>query len=73
MRIALFTDTFRPTVDGVARAPGELVAHASARGHGGPRSHLDPREEMARAPSGMLGPGRGPGSSGATGNASCPA
>lgn len=33
MRIALFTDTFLPEVNGVARTLGRLVAHATARGH----------------------------------------
>lgn len=33
MRIALFTDTFRPTVNGVARALGLLVEHARREGH----------------------------------------
>jgi glycosyltransferase involved in cell wall biosynthesis len=32
MRIALFTDTYRPTVNGVARTLGHLVSHADARG-----------------------------------------
>ena len=33
MRIALFADTYRPTVNGVARALGLLVDHAVAAGH----------------------------------------
>jgi glycosyltransferase involved in cell wall biosynthesis len=33
MRIALFTDTYLPTVNGVARTLGRLVAHAHRRGH----------------------------------------
>ncbi len=33
MRIALFTDTCFPTVNGVARALGLLIEHANARGH----------------------------------------
>ncbi len=33
MRIALFTDTFRPTLNGVARALGLLVDHATAADH----------------------------------------
>ena len=33
MRIALFTDTYRPTVNGVARALGLLVDHADRDGH----------------------------------------
>jgi glycosyltransferase involved in cell wall biosynthesis len=33
MRIALFTDTFPPTLNGVARALGLLVDHAYAAGH----------------------------------------
>lgn len=33
MRIALFTDTCFPTVNGVARALGLLIDHANARGH----------------------------------------
>jgi phosphatidylinositol alpha 1,6-mannosyltransferase len=33
MRIALFTDTFLPTVNGVARTLGRLVEHAQDRGH----------------------------------------
>jgi glycosyltransferase involved in cell wall biosynthesis len=33
MRIALFTDTFRPTVNGVAHALGLLVDHAGRAGH----------------------------------------
>ncbi len=33
MRIALFTDTYLPTVNGVARTLGSLVAHAADRGH----------------------------------------
>lgn len=33
MRIALFTDTFPPTVNGVARTLGRLVRHAVERGH----------------------------------------
>lgn len=33
MRIALFTDTFPPTVNGVARTLGRLVRHAVDRGH----------------------------------------
>lgn len=33
MRIALFTDTCSPTVNGVARALGLLVDHANAAGH----------------------------------------
>ena len=33
MRIALFTDTYLPTVNGVARTLGRLVAHAHDRGH----------------------------------------
>lgn len=32
MRLALFTDTFLPEVNGVARTLGRLVAHAAARG-----------------------------------------
>ncbi len=33
MKIALFTDTYLPTVNGVARTLGRLVGHALARGH----------------------------------------
>lgn len=33
MRIALFTDTFPPTVNGVARTLGRLVRHGVERGH----------------------------------------
>jgi glycosyltransferase involved in cell wall biosynthesis len=33
VRIALFTDTFPPTVNGVARAVGLLVDHAARAGH----------------------------------------
>jgi glycosyltransferase involved in cell wall biosynthesis len=33
MRIALFTDTYLPTINGVARTLGQLVSHAHARGH----------------------------------------
>ncbi len=33
MRIALFTDTFAPTVNGVARTLGRLVRHVMDRGH----------------------------------------
>ena len=33
MRIALFTDTFPPTVNGVARTLGRLVRHATEVGH----------------------------------------
>lgn len=33
MRIALFTDTFPPTLNGVARTLGLLVDHATAAGH----------------------------------------
>jgi glycosyltransferase involved in cell wall biosynthesis len=33
MRIALFTDTYLPTVNGVARTLGQLVSHAHRRGH----------------------------------------
>jgi glycosyltransferase involved in cell wall biosynthesis len=33
MRIALFADTYRPTVNGVARALGLLVDHAGRAGH----------------------------------------
>lgn len=33
MRIALFTDTFPPTLNGVARALGLLVEHANRQGH----------------------------------------
>lgn len=33
MRIALFTDTYVPDVNGVARTLGRLVAHAVERGH----------------------------------------
>jgi glycosyltransferase involved in cell wall biosynthesis len=33
MRIALFTDTYRPNVNGVARTLGHLVCHARDRGH----------------------------------------
>lgn len=33
MRIALFTDTYLPTVNGVARTLGRLVEHAHDRGH----------------------------------------
>jgi phosphatidylinositol alpha 1,6-mannosyltransferase len=33
MRVALFTDTFLPEVNGVARTLGRLVAHATGRGH----------------------------------------
>jgi len=33
MRIALFSDTFRPTMNGVARALGLLVEHAGRAGH----------------------------------------
>ncbi|MDT8340103.1 MAG: glycosyltransferase [Longimicrobiales bacterium] len=33
MRIALFTDTFPPTLNGVARAMGLLVEHAARAGH----------------------------------------
>jgi len=33
MRIALFTDTYLPTVNGVARTLGRLVAEARRRGH----------------------------------------
>jgi len=33
MRIALFTDTYLPTVNGVARTLGHLVSHACHRGH----------------------------------------
>jgi len=33
MRIALFTDTYLPTVNGVARALGLLVEHAAREGH----------------------------------------
>lgn len=49
MRIALFTDTYLPTVNGVARALGLLVEHAVREGHevalvtpplpGGPAEH----------------------------------
>lgn len=33
MRIALFTDTFLPTLNGVARALGLLIEHANRKGH----------------------------------------
>jgi len=33
MRIALFSDTFPPTMNGVARALGLLVEHAGQAGH----------------------------------------
>jgi len=33
MRIALFTDTYLPEVNGVARTLGRLVSHAAGRGH----------------------------------------
>jgi glycosyltransferase involved in cell wall biosynthesis len=33
MRIALFTDTYPPTLNGVARTLGRLVSHAIERGH----------------------------------------
>lgn len=33
MKIALFTDTYLPEVNGVARTLGRLVAHAADRGH----------------------------------------
>ena len=33
MKIALFTDTYLPTVNGVARTLGHLVSHARRRGH----------------------------------------
>lgn len=33
MKIALFSDTFLPEVNGVARTLGRLVAHAAQRGH----------------------------------------
>lgn len=33
MKIALFTDTYLPEVNGVARTLGRLVAHAAERGH----------------------------------------
>lgn len=51
MRIALFTDTYLPTMNGVARTLGHLVRHAFDRGHEvalcSPRLSEEPAEKTA--------------------------